>query len=67
MTRPIHAIRSDAPGRDHRLSGGCPCQPVEHFDLAEPARIVYVHRTTDPVRVPTPGGASRVMHRRPPR
>ncbi len=46
----VHAVPLDAAG-DHRPSASCPCRPIEATDLAEPARIVVVHR-----HVPDPGG-----------
>ncbi len=42
--RPIHAIRWEASPGDHRLSETCPCLPVACYDLAEPSRVVFVHR-----------------------
>jgi hypothetical protein len=53
MTRPrrpsaprvVHAIRWKGTRVDHRLSEACPCQPMACFDLAEPARVVFVHRS----------------------
>jgi hypothetical protein len=63
MTRPVHAMRWEGSRHDHRLSETCPCQPVAHYDIAEPATVVYVHRS----RTVVGGPVSRAMVRRPPR
>lgn len=52
---PIHVLAAEAARRDHDLSVRCPCVPVEGFDLAEPQRVVYVHRGAAEAR--PPGGA----------
>jgi hypothetical protein len=40
--REVHAVPVDGPG-GHRVTM-CICRPVQFRDLAEPSRLVYVHR-----------------------
>ncbi len=49
MTRDTHCLPWDASSSGHRLTRTCPCLPVACTDLAEPARVVFVHRVTVPV------------------
>jgi hypothetical protein len=45
--RPVHAVVIGRPlGIEHRTNPGCPCNPVACRDLDEPARLVYIHRST---------------------
>lgn len=43
--RPVHALRWEASRGDHRLSEGCGCRPDAAYDIAEPSRVVWLHRS----------------------
>ena len=43
--RPVHAVLPGAStSLNHEANRWCACQPVQCIDLAEPARLVWVHR-----------------------
>jgi hypothetical protein len=48
LGRSIHVVADGPDLRDHTLSGTCPCVPLPGHDIAEPSRLVFMHRRRMP-------------------
>ena len=59
---PIHAKPVDAAGR-HVPSESCPCGVILAVDMAEPGRVVYVHRHAPWPRDDAPPEADALLWR----
>jgi hypothetical protein len=58
----IHAKPVDASGHHVPLES-CPCRPILAADMAEPSRVVYVHRHATWPRDDVPPGADALLWR----
>ena len=52
-TRQVAPMHVALDRRDHRADRQCECRPIEAHDLAEPSRLVVVHRWPDKPTPPT--------------